>query len=139
MDTTYLVKYNGSVKPMEKAKMIVDWLKLPAKKRPSLISMYMPEVDQAGHSSGPDSKDVKNAIALVDEAIGHFVSEIDRLRLDKDVDIIIVSDHGMSVASEERSINYADFVSPEEAWIIDHRPMVQVYPYKEQGLRFAPI
>ena len=91
---TYYYHYHEKFTPEEKINKVVNWLKLPEDVRPHFISLYFPEVDAAGHHYGPESEETKNAVKLVDNAIGNLVEKVNQLGL-KNVNFIFVSDHGM--------------------------------------------
>ncbi|MCJ8155408.1 ectonucleotide pyrophosphatase/phosphodiesterase [Chryseobacterium sp. SSA4.19] len=91
---TYYYPYHEKFSPSEKIDKVMNWLKLPADKRPHFISLYFPEVDGSGHHFGPDSKETENAVHLVDQAIGELVRKVNDTGL-KNVNFIFVSDHGM--------------------------------------------
>ncbi|MDQ0783254.1 ectonucleotide pyrophosphatase/phosphodiesterase [Chryseobacterium sp. W4I1] len=94
MRPSYYYPYHEKFKPAEKVEKVVNWLKLPAEKRPHFISLYFPEVDGSGHHFGPDSKETDDAVHLIDGAIGELVQKVNGLGL-KNVNFIFVSDHGM--------------------------------------------
>ncbi len=91
---TYYYPYHEKFKPEEKVNKVINWLKLPEDQRPHFIAMYFPEVDGAGHHFGPDSEETKNAVQLIDKAIGNLVQKVNDLGL-KNVNFVFVSDHGM--------------------------------------------
>jgi len=91
---TYYYPYHEKFTPSEKVDKVVNWLKLPMDKRPHFISLYFPEVDGSGHHFGPDTKETKDAVHLIDKAIGELVQKVNDLGL-KNVNFIFVSDHGM--------------------------------------------
>lgn len=66
--------------------------------RPHLMTVYLPEVDQAGHKAGPDSRTVEKALGAVDEFVKEVFDEVDKRNLSRVVDVIVVSDHGMAGA-----------------------------------------
>lgn len=94
MRPTYYYHYHEQFKPSEKVAKVIHWLKLPEDQRPHFISLYFPEVDGAGHHFGPEAKETKTAVHLVDEAIGSLVEKVNALGL-QNVNFIFVSDHGM--------------------------------------------
>lgn len=94
MRPSYYYSYHEKFKPSEKVDKVVNWLKLPAEKRPHFISLYFPEVDGSGHHFGPDSQETENAVHLIDNAIGELVQKVNALGL-KNVNFVFVSDHGM--------------------------------------------
>lgn len=87
---------------------------------PSLIFNYMPEVDQAGHRGGPESSDVETALGVVDGFIGDVVSEIEARNLTHIVDLIVLSDHGMTGLSKKRII-FLDDVLEKDFSRIKHK------------------
>lgn len=91
---TYYYHYHEKFTPEEKISKVVNWLNLPEDVRPHFISLYFPEVDAAGHHYGPESEETKNAVKLIDVAIGNLVEKVKELGL-KNVNFIFVSDHGM--------------------------------------------
>lgn len=91
---TYYYNYADTVSIGRRIQQVINWLKLPAASRPHLITFYMPEVDHAGHSFGPESVQVRQAVHFADSAIGIMVRRTDSLHLA--LNYMIVSDHGMA-------------------------------------------
>ena len=73
---------------------MVNWLKLPADKRPHFITFYLPPVDDAGHEFGPDSPEEGATVISVDSAVYELDKAVKTTGLN--VNFIFVSDHGMS-------------------------------------------
>lgn len=48
-----VVKYNDTMNAKEKMDVTLQWLDLPYDERPQMISVYVPQIDQEGHRSGP--------------------------------------------------------------------------------------
>jgi predicted AlkP superfamily pyrophosphatase or phosphodiesterase len=91
---TYYLKYDRAVPNAARVAQVIAWLRLPAEQRPHFITLYMSDVDQAGHLSGPDSHETEHAVHVVDDAVGSLDSALATLHLA--IDLIIVSDHGMA-------------------------------------------
>jgi alkaline phosphatase D len=112
---SYYLKYDDGVPDQERVDQVVDWLKLPAEKRPHFITLYFGEVDHAGHEYGPDAPETRAAVRHVDSVIGTLHAHLAKLHLP--VDLVIVSDHGM--AKQEGDWidldQYADFSGVETA------------------------
>lgn len=53
-----VVKYNGTMGTREKIDTTLQWLDLEYDKRPQMITVYCPEIDQEGHRGGPHSRNV---------------------------------------------------------------------------------
>ncbi|GFY45365.1 hypothetical protein TNIN_451601 [Trichonephila inaurata madagascariensis] len=64
--------------------------------RLSLVLMYYSSVDFNGHYNGPKSSDVKKALQDVDEILYKMQQKIREAHLQYDVNIMVVSDHGMT-------------------------------------------
>jgi predicted AlkP superfamily pyrophosphatase or phosphodiesterase len=89
---------------------VLNWLKLPPDKRPHFITLYFHETDSQGHYQGPDSRAVNNAIAQLDSLFGVLYKGLKSLDLFQQMNIIIVSDHGMSATSSERVVNISEMI-----------------------------
>src|SRR6185436_14280801 len=58
MHPDYWRAYNGKVPPEMRVDKVLEWLDLPADKRPTMITMYFSDTDDAGHEFSPDSEEV---------------------------------------------------------------------------------
>jgi alkaline phosphatase D len=106
---SYYLKYDDTVPDEERVDQVVEWLKLPAAKRPHFITLYFGEVDHAGHEHGPDALETRAAVRHVDSVIGTLHAHLAKLHLP--IDLVVVSDHGMA-AEQGGWIDldqYADF------------------------------
>lgn len=90
---TYYEKYDGKVPNAARVAQVMAWLRLAPERRPHFVTLYMSDVDQAGHMYGPESHEVEQAVHAVDDAVGSLDSSLATLHLA--IDLIVVSDHGM--------------------------------------------
>ena len=104
-----------------KSDLIAKWLDLPLEERPQLITAYLPEVDQEGHRTGPDSEQMNEKLAYVDAFAKSVHDLIDERHLDKIVDLIFVSDHGMTSTSDERVVYLDDILGKDGFEGIAHK------------------
>jgi predicted AlkP superfamily pyrophosphatase or phosphodiesterase len=107
---------------------VLSWLDLPDAKRPAFITLYMSDVDAAGHSFGPDSQEVVQALERVDASLGRLVRGIDERSLAGVVNVIVVSDHGMAETSRQRVVIVDDLVPLADGEIVDLNPTLGVWP-----------
>ena len=114
---TYYYHYHEKFTPEEKINKVVNWLKLPEDVRPHFISLYFPEVDAAGHHYGPESDETKNAVKLVDVAMGNLVKKVNELGL-KNVNFIFVSDHGMIKVDKENPLSIPEILLDKDRFDI---------------------
>jgi predicted AlkP superfamily pyrophosphatase or phosphodiesterase len=98
---------------------VLKWLTLPGADAMSLVTLYYSDVDHAGHSSGPVSKDVDAAIARVDSMIGRLRDGIAARGLSGRVNLIVVADHGMSAIAADRVIFLDDYISLNDVEIVE--------------------
>jgi predicted AlkP superfamily pyrophosphatase or phosphodiesterase len=106
---SYYLKYDDTVPDEERVDQVVEWLKLPAAKRPHFITLYFAEVDHAGHEYGPDALETRAAVRHVDSEVGTLRSKLAKLHLP--IDLVVVSDHGMATEQGDwiDLDQYADF------------------------------
>jgi predicted AlkP superfamily pyrophosphatase or phosphodiesterase len=70
----YWFNYSVSVPNAQRVDTLLSWMDMPIANRPSLLMLYMSDVDVAGHKYGPASdKEISAAIQQVDNAIGRLV------------------------------------------------------------------
>ncbi|KAJ1677141.1 hypothetical protein EV182_006786, partial [Spiromyces aspiralis] len=106
---TYLHPYKSGISAVNKFNVLLDWIDNPdLATRPSLLMAYIPEVDSAGHAYGPDSPQVDAALTVVDDALGYMFAQIQARNLTHIVNIMIVSDHGMTSTIPERYTIFLD-------------------------------
>ena len=110
---TYYKNYQSGIDPGIKIKQVVDWLKLPIKKRPRLICLYFNEPDHAGHVYGANSKEVNQEVKNSDDILGNLITSLKQLDIYNNINFVIVSDHGMVDVSEKKVININDIISQE--------------------------
>ena len=90
--------FDGRVPHRERVQQVVDWLSLPADQRPDLVTLYFSVVDSASHTYGSTAPATLSAIVEVDRQIAVLWQAIESLNLREgtDINLMLVSDHGMS-------------------------------------------
>lgn len=89
-------RYNGDVPNSMRIDKVLSYLDLPTEKRPTMISFYFSDTDDVGHEFGPDAEETKYAVWEVDALIKRLMEGLKARKIDKKVNVIIVSDHGMA-------------------------------------------
>ena len=125
---TYWTPFDDKFPNEERVRRVLDWLKLPDGKRPSFLTLYFSDVDNAGHDSGPESAEVRDAVAGVDRAIGELVAGVDAIGLRDRVNYVVVSDHGMSALSPDRVIVLDKYIDLTTVDVIDWAPVLGLSP-----------
>ena len=107
---TYFYHYNQNISFEERVNGVIKWLQLPENERPQFITLYFEEPDSKGHSFGPNSPETNKAIALVDSMLGLLINKLKNIGMEDKVNIIVVSDHGMTEISDKRIINIEEIL-----------------------------
>jgi len=100
-------KYDGRIPHAQRVSQVIEWLDTPRAARPHLITLYFSAVDSAGHTYGPDAPQTSAAIAEVDRWIGALWQAIEEInaRDAADINLLLVSDHGMAVVNPSQFID----------------------------------
>jgi len=122
---SYYYNYNDKIKIEKRIAKIKEWLSLPEKTRPHLITFYMPEVDDAAHNFGPDSKQAEAAVQYIDGVIKQMNEAVGSLNLP--VNYILVSDHGMALVDSQNPIRLPKSVDPAKFYVPSGSALLQLY------------
>jgi len=124
---TYFYQYDGSVKNETRVAQVIDWLNLPEKERPHMITMYFSDMDDIGHRFGPDNEDeLKKTLSNLDVNLGDLFEGVKATELP--VNIIIVSDHGMANVPTDHLIAIDDIKNDSLYTTIDNGAIVNIHP-----------
>ena len=108
---------------------ILAWLDLPVDQRPTLLSIYFSDVDDAGHGHGPDSRETGNAVASVDRTVGRLISGLKARNVFGKLNLILVSDHGMATVDFNNAIILDELFDTELAErIFWTREIISIFP-----------
>lgn len=102
-------EYDGKIPNEERVDTVLGWLDLPSATRPRLITMYFSDTDSAGHGFSPDSEEVRTAVNRIDSALGRLVAGLEKRKIDKKVNLLIVSDHGMATIDQRNAVVMDDY------------------------------
>ncbi|XP_076437444.1 glycerophosphocholine cholinephosphodiesterase ENPP6-like [Babylonia areolata] len=78
-----------------------------------VVGIYFEMIDSLGHQYGPSSPRIKQVIGDLDPLMGYLAESLATPSL-SDVNLMIVSDHGMTSISRKRVINLNDVLSPSD-------------------------
>jgi predicted AlkP superfamily pyrophosphatase or phosphodiesterase len=115
---SYWELFDSSVQPVARVDQALAWLNLPSAQRPSFVSLYFEQLDVAGHSYGPDSMQVDEAIVSVDSALGRLVEGLRRNGTFDTTNLIVLSDHGMSPTSPQRIVLLDEWVNTDHIELV---------------------
>jgi predicted AlkP superfamily pyrophosphatase or phosphodiesterase len=124
----YWKTFDSTIPYQDRIKQVLEWLSLPEPERPSFVTLYIDLTDRVGHASGPDSPEMLEAIRLVDATLGNLLNGLEQTPESKSLNLLIVSDHGMTELSPERVIYPADYLDLAEVEVVDWSPNFALIP-----------
>lgn len=125
---TYWRPFDDELPNAARVKQVLDWLALPPQERPAFVTLYFSDVDTVGHDHGPESSEVLEAAARLDELLGELLAGVEKLDLSDRTSIVLVSDHGMSQLSDERVIFLDDYIDLSSVDVVDLTPTLGLAP-----------
>ncbi|TCD70791.1 hypothetical protein EIP91_001822 [Steccherinum ochraceum] len=129
--STYFIPWKDKVSLKSKHDQIMQWIDMPISERPQFIMAYEPSLDQAGHLMGPTSDLVNKVLGQVDQFAKDLHDSLEARNLTDIVDIVFVSDHGMTDTSHPEWI-YIDDILGDGFEKIEHED-----GWPSMGLRFS--
>ncbi len=128
---TSYYNFDGNVSHQTRVDQTLDWLSLPKKTRPHLITLYFADMDKTGHKFGPnnDAK-LKNALFKLDQSLGTLFQGVKDRKLP--VNIIIVSDHGMMEVPVDQYISFESIQDSDSYLAVDNGAIINIHP-KDQS------
>ncbi|MBI3004670.1 MAG: alkaline phosphatase family protein [Ignavibacteriales bacterium] len=121
-------KYDHNFPNAQRVDTVLSWLDLPASIRPSCITLYFALLDDAGHRSGPDSPNTMFVVEQADSVVGRLIAGLENRKLLDKVNIVIVSDHGMSQLSPDRVVYLEDYIDSTDSRVVDWSPVAALIP-----------
>ncbi|MDX2030594.1 MAG: ectonucleotide pyrophosphatase/phosphodiesterase [Blastocatellia bacterium] len=126
--------FDDKVPNFDRVDTVLGWLDLPAAERPTMITMYFSDVDHAGHDAGPDSEAVREAILTVDRSLARLVEGVTARGIFGQVNLILVSDHGMARVDPRQVVVLDDhFDAALAETIVWSGTMVHIFPKPGKG------
>jgi predicted AlkP superfamily pyrophosphatase or phosphodiesterase len=120
--------FNDQTSRAARVDTVLHWLAMPADSAPRFIAVYFADVDADGHNFGPRAAETDSAIAHADSAVGAIIDGIERQGLREKVNLIVVSDHGMTEIGGDRNIALDDLVSFDSLDVVDWSPVASIAP-----------
>ena len=113
--------YDGDVPFEARVDSVVSWFELPETRRPQLILLYFSEPDHTGHNVGVTQPEITDAVEDMDTLLGYLIHELEGLEIYSDLNILVVSDHGMTNVSKDSLVILDDYIRRLEDLYINGR------------------
>ncbi|XP_043220521.1 bis(5'-adenosyl)-triphosphatase ENPP4-like [Amphibalanus amphitrite] len=130
---TYVQTYNSSIAWEDQVSMVFDWLR-DTERPANLVFWYLDQPDSAGHEYGPDSPQVSAQLRRADRLLGYIGRTLRLFELEKRVNLVVTSDHGMAPVPADHLINLDTVVSPEWYTTLGPDPVLRVLPVTGKSL-----
>ncbi|XP_068189573.1 ectonucleotide pyrophosphatase/phosphodiesterase family member 3 isoform X2 [Antennarius striatus] len=118
--------YNGKVPFEERVFTVLKWLQLPDDERPDFFTLYLEEPDKSGHSYGPVSGGVIQAIQGVDRIMGQLMNGLKQIGLHRCLNMVVLADHGMEEISCDRKEVLQDLVGDVSRYWVTEGPFGRI-------------
>ena len=103
--------YDGEIPFEARVDSVVSWFELPETIRPQLILLYFSEPDHTGHNMGITQPEITDVVKEMDKLLGYLIHELEGLEIYSDLNILILSDHGMTNVSKDSLVILDDYIS----------------------------
>jgi predicted AlkP superfamily pyrophosphatase or phosphodiesterase len=122
----YFYNYDAEVSNLARISKVFEWLELPEEERPRLITLYFSDMDDTGHRFGPDNdKEIGSKLLQLDRQLGALFEGLKSF--DLDINIFIVSDHGMTNVPKENLLNLDHITEGIDAKVINNGALAHLY------------
>jgi predicted AlkP superfamily pyrophosphatase or phosphodiesterase len=128
----YGLPYDKNMPYRQRVNQILEWLDLPVDKRPTLITLYIEEIDTIGHDYGPNSPKIDRALSTVDQAFQDLITGLKDRDIFEEINLVITSDHGMAQISSDKIIYLDDYIDLTQVKTLDESPLAWVWTQQEQ-------
>jgi len=126
---SYWYTYNHNTPYIPRVDQVIEWLKMPLNERPGLVFLYFDQPDGIAHRFGPEHQETGEVVSYLDSILGYLRSEISELEYGDQVNLIVLSDHGMGPTSPDKYLNLEEHL--KEEWtisVIGGNPLFLIEP-----------
>jgi len=123
----YWLGYNGSLPYEDRMEYVISWMTHETEPA-NLVFMYFEQPDSEGHASGPNSMFVEQEVRNMDNITNYLLGRLEQVGLAGEVNLIILSDHGMAEVTNENFINITQVVNFDEFTVYGSSPVLHILP-----------
>lgn len=126
---THWIPFDEGFPDEARVDSVLAWLAPRAGPPSRFVTLYYSDVDGAGHRLGPNGgAGLDSALHHVDAMVGRLLAGIAERGMVDRVNVIVVSDHGMSEISKDRLIRLDDYIDLDDVDVIDWTPFALLQP-----------
>ncbi|XP_062266654.1 ectonucleotide pyrophosphatase/phosphodiesterase family member 5 [Platichthys flesus] len=128
MFPSQFLHYNASVSFEARVERLIGWFSAPKEDAVDFGVLYWEEPDESGHLHGPQSPEMDEVIAGIDEKLGFLINELKKAGLFEKVNLIVTSDHGMTQLFTDNIIELDQYIHRDLYTWVDKSPVVGILP-----------
>tara|TARA_R100001143_G_C3361215_1_gene136151 strand:- start:3634 stop:4890 length:1257 start_codon:yes stop_codon:yes gene_type:complete len=125
---TKWVNYDGSISNSVRIDSVMNWLDPAGNVQADFATLYFSFIDSRGHTYGPESSEVDEAVVEMDAILGVLFEQVEEAGLSDRLNIIIVSDHGMASTSSDRVVILDDIIDLNSVDMVTWTPVAMIKP-----------
>ncbi len=125
---TKWVDYDGNISSSVRIDSVMNWLDPAGDVQADFATLYFSFVYSRGHSFGPESSEVDQAVVEMDSILGYLMEQIEEVGLKDRLNTIIVSDHGLASTSSEKVILLDDIIDLDSVDMVTWTPVAMIKP-----------
>ena len=123
---SYNFDYDARINNLTRVSQVFEWLQMPDSIKPRMITMYFSDMDDVGHMYGAENDEkLSETLYRLDRELGALIEGVKSL--DQDVNIIIVSDHGMANVSAEKYIPLDKITDGVSGKVVNSGALAHIY------------
>jgi len=131
MRPTFWKKYDGGFPEEARIDTVVQWFTRKDMNRVDFATLYYSDVDSRGHRYGTESDSLIAAIENADRLMGYLKTKLEEANLWGEINIIVVSDHGMADLSADKVIFIDELIDLGRIQMVDWTPVAMFNPEPE--------
>ncbi|MCS4435027.1 ectonucleotide pyrophosphatase/phosphodiesterase [Aquiflexum gelatinilyticum] len=130
---SYYFSYDGAVSNLTRISKVFEWLQLPEEERPRMITLYFSDMDDIGHRFGPDNdKEISGRLEKLDRELGALFEGLKSF--DLDINIFLVSDHGMTNIPKGNLLNLDQITEGIDARVVNNGALAHLHLENKEDL-----
>lgn len=128
MRPTQWKAFDTSFTGTDRVKAVLGWFDLPVEERPDFATLYFEHVDVAEHQAGLGSPEQREALTKVDGWLGQLFEGLKTRKLRKNINVVIVSDHGMANVDSKRVIDLDPILKGFDVDVVSKGAVATLWP-----------
>ena len=131
--------YDKSMRGEQRVEQVLEWLALPAERRPHLLTLYFENLDDQAHWNGIGSPEFIDGFKQLDGWLGYLLAGIDALPHGGQVTIVIVSDHGQMPYNDSPPLVLEQHIALDGLQLVDGGPYVMAWQERPDAAQAAKL